>query len=41
MPTKKPQKYEYHRDVNATPLPKDFIAVLCYRLVVDLEYLLY
>lgn len=28
MPTnkKKPQKYEYHRDVNCTPLPADFIA---------------
>jgi hypothetical protein len=23
---KKPQKYEYHKDVNCTPLPKDYIA---------------
>ena len=25
MPTKKTQKFEYKRDLNATPLPKDFI----------------
>jgi hypothetical protein len=27
-PTKKGKKFDYHRDVNATPLPKDIVKTL-------------